>query len=100
MDIVDTPHACHLFVCGHRRSDGRASCGDGWDAEEACAWLKSAFRQRGLAVRVSPAGCLGPCGEGPNILAHPPGLWFRHLRREDLPAVVDRIDSFIRPAPR
>jgi (2Fe-2S) ferredoxin len=98
MDIVDTPHLCHLFVCGHQRPDGRSSCGDGWDAADVCGRLKAAFRERGLGVRVSQAGCLGPCGEGPNIFAHPPGIWFRKVAVADLPDVVSRIEDFIRSA--
>jgi (2Fe-2S) ferredoxin len=98
MDIQDAPHACHLFVCGHQRADGRPSCGQGWDAPEACARLKALLRERGLPVRVTQTGCLGPCAEGPNVLAHPPGIWFRRADLADLPAVADRVEAFIRSA--
>lgn len=101
MEQGTSPHALHVFVCEQTRGDGHPSCGERWDAKEAVRQLKEATREAGVAVRISRAGCLGPCGQGPNVVLYPEGIWFRGCRLEDLPEIARAAIAAARgPAPR
>ena len=89
MEKTTSPHALHVFVCEQTRGDGRPSCGERWDAQEAVRQLKAATRDAGVQVRISRAGCLGPCGQGPNVVLYPEGIWFSRCRDEDIPAIAE-----------
>ena len=58
MFVQESPHDMHVFVCSHARKDGRASCGDRWNASEIVGELKRMCKERDLVVRVTPSGCL------------------------------------------
>ncbi|MEI8205312.1 MAG: (2Fe-2S) ferredoxin domain-containing protein [Kiritimatiellales bacterium] len=42
-------------------------------------------------MRVSSAGCLGLCAQGPNVLLHPQGIHFSAVSDADLPAILETI---------
>jgi (2Fe-2S) ferredoxin len=70
----------HAFVCVNA-----SSCAlDG--AEPLFMALKERLRASGLKeqLRVNKAGCLGQCGHGPLMVVYPEGVWYAHLRAEDL----------------
>ena len=97
------PNAMHVFLCQNHRADGRASCADRWDVDAALGSLKQLAKEAGLShLRVTRAGCLGPCEKGPNLLVYPHKLWFHGVTPEDLPAIVRRLAELplpgIRPA--
>jgi (2Fe-2S) ferredoxin len=83
----------HLFICENQRpgDDRRGSCG-------ACggAAVRQAFKEelarRGLKgeVRANGAGCLDACSQGPAIVVYPEGVWYGHVRPEDVPEIVER----------
>ena len=52
--------------------------------------LKSFVKERGLAarIRVSRAGCLDLCAEGPNVLLMPDNKWFSRVTEEDLAQIL------------
>ena len=89
MEVQDSPHDMHFFVCQHARGDGRASCGERWNASEAVAELKRLCKEKNLSARVSGSGCLGPCEKGPNIMVYPQSLWFHGVGMADLPALLE-----------
>jgi len=92
------PDAMHVFLCQNHRADGRASCTGRWDADEALRSLKRLAREAGLShLRVTRAGCLGPCEKGPNLLVYPQQLWFHGVAPEDLPAIVRRLVELAGP---
>lgn len=91
MRIETAPHEMHVFVCQHSRPDGRASCGDRWNAMEAVLELKRLCKEKNLQARVSGSGCLGPCEKGPNIMVYPQKVWFHDVSMADLPAIVDHL---------
>lgn len=91
MEVQETPHEMHLFVCQHSRMDGRASCGEHWNASEIVADLKRLCKVNKISARVSPSGCLGPCEKGPNIMVYPHKLWFHGVSSDDLPTIVDEL---------
>ena len=43
----------------------------------------------GKTVRISSAGCLGRCGEGPVIVVYPEGVWYRYQTIADIDEVLD-----------
>jgi (2Fe-2S) ferredoxin len=81
----------HLFVCTNQRpAGGQPSCG-----ERGAAALLSAL-QAGLAAHpeacataaVTPAGCLGPCFEGPTLVVYPEGTWYVGVTLADVDEIV------------
>jgi (2Fe-2S) ferredoxin len=83
----------HVFVCENRRppDDPRGSCGcKGSEAIRAA--LKAEIKRRGLkgTVRANAAGCLDACAYGPSVVVYPEGVWYGHVRVEDVPEIVER----------
>ena len=83
----------HLFICENQREgdDPRGSCG----ARDAAA-VRQAFKvelaRRGLKgeIRANGAGCLDACSQGPALVVYPEGVWYGHVRPEDVPEIVER----------
>jgi (2Fe-2S) ferredoxin len=82
----------HVFVCENRRdpSDPRGSCGAKGSAAIRDA-LKEELAKRGLKkiVRANSAGCLDMCADGPTVVVYPEGIWYGHVRVEDVPEIVE-----------
>jgi (2Fe-2S) ferredoxin len=82
----------HVFVCENRRPEGdpRGSCA-AKGSEEIRAALKAELARRGLKreVRANSAGCLDACADGPSIVVYPEGIWYGHVRVEDVPEIVE-----------
>jgi len=98
MEESKTPFATHVFVCQATREDGRAACGNRWDAPEAADAIKAALKERGVDARITRTGCLGPCAEGPNVMLYPGKTWLKHCHRDNLTEIVDRVADQSRPA--
>jgi (2Fe-2S) ferredoxin len=83
----------HVFVCENRRPDDdpRGSC-CGRGAEAVRSALKEELHRRGLKgqVRANGAGCLDACSQGPAMVVYPEGVWYGHVRPEDVPEIVER----------
>jgi (2Fe-2S) ferredoxin len=99
MKIVATPHALHLLFCTNTRADGSQSCGDTPDTQLLAEQLKARFKAEKLPVRVTRTGCLGPCAQGPNIMAYPQQEWFQHVTLDDADAIVERVKSLLARSP-
>ena len=83
----------HVFVCENRRppDDPRGCCAcKGSEAIRRA--LKEELKRRGLKgqVRANAAGCLDACAYGPSIVVYPEGVWYSHVRIEDVPEIVER----------
>ena len=82
----------HVFVCENVRpaDDPRGSCGAKGSAAIRDA-LKEEIGKRGLkkVVRANSAGCLDACADGPSIVVYPEGVWYGHVRVEDVPEIVE-----------
>jgi (2Fe-2S) ferredoxin len=46
-------------------------------------------RQCFAEVMVTPTGCIGPCGMGPNVLVYPEGVMYCNVSKEDVSAIFD-----------
>jgi (2Fe-2S) ferredoxin len=91
--MTDQRFRHHVFVCENRRREGdpRGSC-----AVRGSEAVRDAFKaelaRRGLkgVVRANGAGCLGACALGPTVVVYPEGVWYGHVRPEDVPEIVER----------
>ena len=41
-------------------------------------------------MRANAAGCLDACAYGPSVVVYPEGVWYGHVRVEDVPEIVER----------
>lgn len=93
MNRQPSPYLCHIFVCSNVRDNpDKPGCGAKGGAILK-AKLKEAVNARGWKgkVRVSTTGCMGLCGDGPNVLLHPQGIHFSAVTEADLPAILESI---------
>jgi len=92
MQRQQVPFAAHLCVCVNDRKGESPSCADGVGTQLKDL-LKSGVESRGWKgrVRVSHTGCMGLCARGPNVMAHPHGLWFSAVTPADVPAILDEV---------
>ncbi|AHN28971.1 Ferredoxin related-protein [Snodgrassella alvi wkB2] len=87
-------YAKHLFVCTNRRDNPcRQSCGDDDVGADAVDYLKGHAKDMGLMgvgkLRISSAGCLGRCDEGPVMVLYPQGRWYTYVDESDLQEILD-----------
>lgn len=85
------PYSHHIFVCLGKRCVKRGS-------EELLDSLKKLVKKRGLKeqVRVSRSGCVKACKEtdtegefSPILIVYPDGVWYKNVRKEDLPDILE-----------
>jgi (2Fe-2S) ferredoxin len=83
----------HFFVCVNERpSGGKPSCG-ARGGREILAALEAGLAEHPevwAEVAVTPAGCLGPCFDGPTVVVYPEGVWYVGVRVEDVPEIVEQ----------
>jgi len=41
-------------------------------------------------ARVTLCRCLGQCGNGPNMVIYPEGVWYGHVTEKEAPLIVQR----------
>lgn len=83
----------HVFVCVQSRPPGhpRGSCG-----ERGCADVFDEFlfqlQQRNCfdKVAITNTGCLGPCGQGPNVLVYPEGVMYGNVSKDDVALIYEQ----------
>jgi (2Fe-2S) ferredoxin len=83
----------HVFVCENRRpEDDPRGCCAAKGSPEIRAALKAELKRRGIHdVRANAAGCLDSCADGPSVVVYPEGVWYGHVRVEDVPEIVDHL---------
>lgn len=81
----------HVFFCTNKREDGRACCQD-HDAQRMRDYAKAQVKGLKLAgkgkVRVSNAGCLDRCAEGPCVVVYPEATWYTYKNEADIDEIV------------
>jgi (2Fe-2S) ferredoxin len=87
----------YLFVCTNRRSEDnpKGSCA-AKGSEAVHQALKEQLFQRGLAklqARVCTASCLDQCATGVSVLVEPDHFFYGRVTVEDVPAIVDALES-------
>lgn len=74
----------HVLICGN------VDCANGGSLALLAAvrrMVKDAGRERDILITRS--GCMGRCGEGPTVAVYPDGIWYRGVREEDAPELVN-----------
>ena len=84
------PFHQHIFVCTHEKTEGVASCPNRGSLQVLQA-LQRELDAQGLdhQVQVTACGCLGLCENGPVMITYPEGTWYRGVKEEDVPEIVD-----------
>lgn len=91
MDIAASKFVRYVLVCENERANGEACCmPQGTRIREA---LKELVKSRGLAakIRVSRAGCLDLCAEGPSALIMPDNIRLSRVTEADVPKIFELI---------
>ncbi len=92
-EVIFMPHyQQHVFFCTNQKPDGRTCCAAGGGANW-CAYAKTRARALDLpaqGVRISGAGCLGRCEEGPNVVIYPQGVWYRCQSEADVELILQQ----------
>jgi len=93
----------HVFFCCNQRTDGRESCQD-HGADALRDYCKSQVKKAALTgvgrVRVSQAGCLDRCEQGPVMVVYPEAVWYRYKDRADIDEIVSEHLQQGRPVDR
>jgi len=91
------PYQKHLFICTNAREGGGASCGNS-QGGKFCQVAKATFREefsvgKKHLYRVSSAGCLGKCANGPVAVSYPDGAWWQIKDEEHMREIVRNLES-------
>ncbi|MCW3478755.1 (2Fe-2S) ferredoxin domain-containing protein [Neisseriaceae bacterium JH1-16] len=82
----------HVFVCCNQRAPGEGCCAD-FGSAEMLGHLKDRVKALGLngpgKTRVSKAGCLGRCDDGPVLVVYPQGTWYTFVDKDDIDEIID-----------
>ena len=88
-----------IYVCVNRRSPEIAvSCRPRGGAEVAEA-VGAGIARRGLAIEFHEAYCLNACMHGPNIRIVPSNARFYGVRVQDVPELLDTVESHLAERP-
>ena len=83
----------HIFVCTNTRPPGhpKGSCGEK-DSEDFLMNVQMGLVERNLIGKamVTGAACLGPCDRGISAVVYPDGVWYQHLKAEDVADILDQ----------
>ncbi len=76
-------NAYHLFACTGTTCEHQG-------AEEILQTLQAELQHHGLSkkVRVTLCRCLGQCGNGPNMVIYPEGIWYGGLGEKEMKQIV------------
>jgi (2Fe-2S) ferredoxin len=80
----------HIFFCENQYE---GDCCANFGSPEARSYVKDKVKAAGEhgpgKVRVSKAGCLGRCAEGPVAVVYPEEVWYTYVDHEDLDEIVE-----------
>lgn len=93
----------YLWLCTNERPAGnpKGSCmtnGAGAVREALAAAIEAAGMRK--EVRLVRTSCLDNCGQGPILAIYPDDVWYRRLRAEDVPEIVEQHLKGGRPVAR
>ena len=81
----------HFFVCMNQRPPGhpRGSCGAA-GASTVFEAFAGEVEQQALYEEVMVTGtfCMGPCDQGPTVVAYPEGIWYGSVTPADVPEII------------
>lgn len=89
---MSSPIKRHFFVCSNTRPPmAKPSCGQK-NANNIFMKMMEEVEKRGLFgnVAVTPAGCLGPCFDGPVMVVYPEAVWYANITEEDVAEIAEK----------
>lgn len=89
IDMATFSH--HIFVCGNTREPGHPrGCCDPDGKQALREVFKKELKKAGLGplVRANHSGCLEQCEHGPTVVIYPQGIWYGHVKAEDVPRII------------
>lgn len=98
MNRKTAPYICHIFICSNVRENTPENPGCGAKGGSRLKeTLKLEIKTRGWKgkVRVSTSGCMGLCGEGPNVMIYPQGIHCCAVTENDLPEILETIRNLL-----
>jgi (2Fe-2S) ferredoxin len=84
------PYRRLVFVCLHDRGPDhpKGSCAQK-GSEALLKQLKGRCKELGIeGVRVNKAGCLDNCEQGISVVVYPEGVWYGHVKPEDVEEIA------------
>lgn len=86
----------HMFIYTNQKDNGKQCCAN----KNAAAMLDYAKQQAaalGLSkesrFRISSAGCMGRCAQGPVLAVYPQGTWYTYDCEEDIDQILQAIKN-------
>lgn len=89
----------HVFICEHKKENGKASCGLNSiiDSSELKKNLKAHCKEKwGKSVRINSAGCLGKCSLGAAAVMYPQGKWYLKMDENTFDEILNDIENQIK----
>ena len=80
-----------LAICVNRRLSDKPSCGARGSVAIADA-MEAGITERKLDVQVERIICFGMCTQGPSMRLVPNGDFFRQVKLEDVPKILDQLE--------
>ncbi len=79
------PHQTHVMVCGGTGCHSSKS-------DEIRKLLEKKVKEKGLddTIKIVLTGCFGLCESGPNIVIYPEGIFYSHVKLEDVDEIVEK----------
>jgi len=82
----------HVIVCTTTRPPGnpRGSCGEK-GSRDYIGLLFQEIEKHDLfgQVLITESSCLGPCMVGPTLVVYPDGTWYKGVKPQDIPEIVE-----------
>ncbi|MEP7074241.1 MAG: (2Fe-2S) ferredoxin domain-containing protein [Acidobacteriota bacterium] len=95
--VVDAPIKHHVFVCNGKSCSavGSAEVKAEFERELETRGLRQGKESKGRNPRgeivLTDCGSVGFCSIGTAVLVYPEGVWYAHVRAEDVPEIVESI---------
>lgn len=94
--IVDAPVRRHVFVCNGKScsqagaEDVKKAFGEGLESKGLRYGKESKGRNPAGPVVLTDCGSVGFCSVGPAVLVYPEGVWYCHVRPDDVTEIIER----------
>jgi len=91
--MAESYYRYHVFFCGNQRDAGKTCCNN-YGASFWSDYMKRRIREKGLTgkggIRINKTGCLGRCGDAPNIVIYPDGVWYKYYGKDDIDEIIEQ----------
>lgn len=83
----------HIFLCINQRDNNKDCCARR-GSKPLLDYLKKTIKRldkkKEKKIRVSSAGCLGRCKQGPVLVIYPEGIWYHCETQQDIDEIVEK----------